>query len=159
MKTDTLTITFLNLRDKLHRSALRFLGDDEDAKDALQDTFGRLWNARRPESEEEAANKLFAALRNICIDKIRRQPASAVEIFETDAVTEEPEIPDDVDQLERLISSGLTDSQRRVYELIAHEGLEYEEIARRLKMSVPAVRMNMSRARQRIRENYKNLER
>ncbi|MDE6578340.1 MAG: hypothetical protein K2J82_07595 [Muribaculaceae bacterium] len=39
MKTDQLTYSFLSLRDKLHRSALKILKNDEDAKDALQDTF------------------------------------------------------------------------------------------------------------------------
>ena len=47
MKTDNLTYSFLALRDKLHRSALRFLKNDEDARDALQDTFFNLWREGR----------------------------------------------------------------------------------------------------------------
>ncbi len=159
MKTDTLTSTFLSLRNKLHRSAMRFLRDDEDAKDALQDTFGRLWNADRPESESEAANKLFAVLRNICIDRLRKARVIEVEVGEAETASVDPEIPEDMEQLERLISSGLTETQRSVYEMVAHRALDYDEIARELGMTVEAVRMHMSRARKRILDNYKKLKR
>ncbi len=79
MKKDTLTYSFLALREKLHRSALRFLRDDEDARDALQDTFVNLWNSGPVETDAEARNKLFAVLRNVCIDllcKARTVPIS-----------------------------------------------------------------------------------
>ena len=68
MKTDNLTSSFLELRDKLHRSALGFLKNDEDARDALQDTFFNLWRNGGAETDTEARNKLFAVLRNVCID-------------------------------------------------------------------------------------------
>ncbi len=41
--------------------------------------------------------------------------------------------------------------------MVTHDGMEYEETATRLGMSVEAVRMNMSRARKKIRDNYKRL--
>lgn len=72
MKTDNLTSSFLALRDKLHKSALRFLKNDEDARDALQDTFFNLWRNGTVETEAEALSKLFVVLRNICIDRLRK---------------------------------------------------------------------------------------
>ena len=72
MKTDNLTYSFLALRDKLHRSALGFLKNDEDAKDALQDTFFNLYKNGGIQTESEARNKLFTVLRNVCIDKLRK---------------------------------------------------------------------------------------
>ena len=63
MKTDNLIYSYMALREKLHRSALCFLKDDEDAKDALQDTFFKLWKNGGAASEPEARNKLFAVLR------------------------------------------------------------------------------------------------
>ena len=71
MKKDNLTSSFMALRDKLHRSALGFLKNDEDARDALQDTFLNLWRRGSVESDAEARNKLFAVLRNVCIDRLR----------------------------------------------------------------------------------------
>lgn len=158
MEKDNLTSTFLTLRDKLRRSAMAFLKDDEEAKDAIQDTFFRLWRNGDVKSEPEARNKLFVALRNTCIDKLRKPRTLTLdeadnERFETDSFQFE-----DMTKYESLLTSGLTDTQRQIYSLIAHRNLEYEEIAELLKMSVEAVRMNMSRARRRIRENLRELE-
>lgn len=90
MKTDNLTSTFMALRDKLHRSALRFLSNDEEARDALQDTYLRLWAKGPVESDAEARNKLFAVLRNICIDRLRRPPSVPISESDTDGLQTGP---------------------------------------------------------------------
>ncbi|MDE6416064.1 MAG: hypothetical protein K2K68_03440 [Duncaniella sp.] len=110
MKTDTLTASFMALREKLHRSAIGFLKNDEDAKDALQDTFFRLWKNDHPESDAEARNKLFAVLRNICIDRLRKPPAATLEESEADKMAVFPDFTEDIGRLEELISTGLTDT-------------------------------------------------
>lgn len=158
MKTDYLTSSFLALRDKLHRSAFGFLNNDEDAKDALQDSFFRLWRNGNVQTESEARNKLFAVLKNICIDRLRKPLSLKIEDIDTERLESDPEQYEDMDKFEDLITSGLTDTQKHIYYLMIHEGKEYEEIAESLKISVEAVRMNMSRARRKIRETYKRLE-
>lgn len=155
MKKDNLTSTFMALRDKLHRSALGFLKNDEDARDALQDTFLNLWRSGSVESDAEARNKLFAVLRNVCIDRLRR-PAT-VPLSDSEDIGTEPCPCEDMERLEALLTAGLTDIQRRIYSLVTHDGTEYETIALNLGMSVEAVRMNMSRARKKVRDNYKKL--
>lgn len=159
MKTDKLTHSFLALRDKLHRSAMGFLKNDEDARDALQDTFFNLWSNGNVESESEARNKLFAVLRNICIDRLRKP--KTLPLAETDIGKAEvpPESGEDIVKYERLLTSGLTDIQRQIYNLVTRDGMEYEAIASHLGMAVEAVRMNMSRARKKIRDNIKILDR
>ena len=160
MKRDKLTYSFLSLKDKLHRSALQFLKNDEDAKDALQDVFFKLWKSEAIESDMEARNKLFAVLRNICIDHLRRrQPLVAVDEIGKESMTVQPDFSEDIDQLDSLLSKGLTGIQRKIYTFVVHEDLEYEEIALKLNMTIEAVRMNMSRARKKIRENYQKLNR
>ncbi len=158
MKTDNLTSSFLALRDKLHRSAMSFLKNDEDAKDAMQDTFFNLWRNGDVETEPEARNKLFAVLRNICIDKLRKPRTLGIDNISTEMLEVEPVQFEDIDKYESLLTTGLTDVQRQIYSLVVHKGMEYDKIAENLKMSVEAVRMNMSRARKKIRDNYKLLE-
>lgn len=158
MKKDNLTYSFLALRDKLHRSALGFLKNDEDAKDALQDTFFNLWRNGSVETEREARNKLFVVLRNVCIDKLRKPRASSLE--ETDMALQEvpPDAYEDIEKYESILTHGLTDIQKEIYHFVSHCGMEYEDIAKTLNMSVEAVRMNMSRTRRKIRDNYNHLE-
>ena len=159
MKTDNLTSSFLALRDKLHRSALGFLKDDEDARDALQDTFFNLWRDGGAETETEACNKLFAVLRNICIDRLRKPKTYPLDETDTDSLEVKAFSFEDMDKYESLLTTGLTDIQRQIYSLVTHDGMEYDAIAETLGMSVEAVRMNMSRARKKIRDNYKQLDR
>ena len=159
MKTDNLTSSYLALRDKLHRSALGFLKNDEDAKDAIQDTFFNLWRSGDMESEPEARNKLFTVLRNICIDRLRKPRTVSIDKIETDGMGSSPVEFEDMEKYESLLTAGLTDIQKQIYVLVTHKGWEYDKIADRMKMSVEAVRMNMSRARKKIRDNYKQLER
>ncbi len=159
MKTDNLTSSFLALRDKLHRSALGFLKNDEDARDALQDTFFNLWRDGGAETETEARNKLFAVLRNICIDRLRKPRTYPLDETDTDSLEVKAFSFEDMDKYESLLTTGLTDVQRHIYSLVTHDGLEYDVIAENLGMSVEAVRMNMSRARKKIRDNYKQLDR
>lgn len=165
MKTDKLTSTFIDLRGKLHSIALGMLRSDEDAKDALQDAWLRL--SGQPSaadfSEAEARNKLVTVLRNLCIDRLRRQRLLAL-----DAAPQLADMPDaaadrsredELAEIERLLRRGLTPLQRTIFTLVADDGLDYEAIALRLGMTVEAVRMNMSRARKKIRETYKSLDR
>lgn len=159
MKTDNLTSSFLALRDKLHRSALGFLKNDEDARDALQDTFFNLWRDGGAETETEARNKLFAVLRNICIDRLRKPKTYPLGETDTDSLEIKAFSFEDMDKYESLLTTGLTDIQRHIYSLVTHDGMEYDAIAETLGMSVEAVRMNMSRARKKIRDNYKQLDR
>ncbi|MDE6007117.1 MAG: RNA polymerase sigma factor [Muribaculaceae bacterium] len=158
MATDKLTSSFLALRDKLHRSALSFLKNDEDARDALQDTFFNLWKEGSVETEPEARNKLFAVLRNICIDRLRKPHSFSLDESNIDKLEVRPDSYEDMENYERILTSGLSEVQREVSSLVTHEGMEYDKIAEFLNMSVEAVRMNMSRARKKIRDNYKQLE-
>ncbi len=158
MKTDSLTYSFLALRDKLHRSALGFLKNDEDAKDAVQDTFFNLYRDGAVKTDKEARNKLFAVLRNVCIDKLRKPRTLSLD--ETIINKQDVNIAsyEDIEKYEYFLTKGLTEIQRKIYCHVTHDGMEYEDIARALHISVEAVRMNMSRARKKIRDNYKRLE-
>lgn len=159
MKTDILTYSFLDLRDKLHRIAMRLLKNDEDAEDALQDTWLKLKVKGDVASPDEARNKLVAVLRNVCVDRLREN--HPLPIDESDALRSLQCETDteDISRLEQLLQSGLTPLQKRIFCLVTHDGLEYEEIAEVLGMSVEAVRMNMSRTRKKIRETYNALNR
>ena len=103
MKTDKLTYSFLSLREKLYRSALRFLQNDEDAKDALQDTFFKLWRNESPQSDAEARNKLFKVLRNVCIDRLRRPPNIDVKDSGVENMAIRPDFSDDTEGLEKVL--------------------------------------------------------
>lgn len=166
MEIDVLTSSFLGLRDKLHHIALNYLESDEDAKDALQDTWLKLRNGSKVETTSEARNKLVTVLRNVCIDRLRKAkpiPIDAVSVRELNGYNMEEDNGEyqlsELKHLETLLQEGLTPQQREIFNLVTHEGMEYEQIAEKLSMTVEAVRMNMSRIRKKMRETYNKLNR
>ena len=159
MEIDVLTSSFIGLRDKLHHIALNYLESDEDAKDALQDTWLKLRNRGDVETTSEARNKLVTVLRHVCIDRLRKAkpiPIDTISVRELNGYSMEEE---DLKRLETLLQKGLTSQQREIFNLVTHEGMEYEQIAEKLSMTVEAARMNMSRIRKKMRETYNKLNR
>lgn len=160
MRQDFLTSSFLELRAKLHRMAMRLLSSNEEAQDALQDAYLRLRAGAQMQSAAEADHKLVVVLRNLCIDRLRKQREISLESNEVLQLAREDAQADEfARELEAVLQAELTELQRRIFNMVTHEEIEYEMIAERLGMSVEAVRMNMSRARKRMRETYIKLNR
>ena len=158
MGLDLMTTSFMGLRDKLHRIAMRYLQNDEDAQDALQDTWLKLSDKGDMETSQEARNKLVAVLRNNCIDQLRKKRTVPIDSIGSSDVPQCSMDIEDIERLEHLLQQQLTPLQRQILNLVTHDGCDYEQIAKRLSMSVEAVRMNMSRTRKKIRETLKKLD-
>lgn len=147
----------MELRSKLHHIAMDYLNCDEDAQDALQDTWLRLKQKDNVADGFEAKNKLVHVLRNVCIDRLRKARTQPMDEFKTPSAPLYEMETEDLKQLENLLQKGLTPLQQQIFDLVTHKGYEYDQIAKELSLSPEAVRMNMSRARKKIRETYNKL--
>lgn len=130
-------------------------GNDDDAKDALQETATALWSKRRLLAE--AANKqayTLAALRRTCIDKIRAaKPHEEIEqVGDLCTESEEFEAQQTITAMLRL----LPDRQALIVRLRDIDGLEFDEIAARTSLSEANIRQLLSRGRRKLRELYSN---
>lgn len=143
------------LREKLHRIAYRLLRDEMDAEDAVQDAICNLWSDRVPATSEEARYRLIAILRNVCLNKLKRK-RNFVDISDCEKTTDNPDF-DETERIKSLMLASLSSLQKTIFQMSTFEDLEYDVIADRLNMSVEAVRMNMSRARKKLRELYNKM--
>ena len=160
MSDKTLTTVFTRLRRKFLNMAMAILPNEEDAADALQDAFCKLWPRRDTINDETKAEALTGVtLRNICIDRTRKRSLPTVPLNEehdtVDSETTYKEREERYNSVKAIIDNELTKLQRRIIELKEIEGVEIVEIARQLQMTESAVRMNLSRARNKIRECYR----
>ena len=150
-----LTDTFCRLQEKLHRVAVQLLKDEMEADDAVQDAFCNLWVADIPASDDEARFRLFAVLKNVCLNKLKRKrPVLELESLE---IAMESSDGSDSERLKNELLRHLTPLQRKIFVLSVEEDMDYEEIAGVMGMNVEAVRTNMCRARKILREQYKRL--
>ena len=77
MSEEILLTTFSQLRNRLMRLSRRFLRNEDDASDALQEAFCRLWPRRQTiRSPREAEALTVTTVRNVSINILRRQAAA-----------------------------------------------------------------------------------
>lgn len=163
MSEKNLTDAFTKWRSRFLRLALRMLPSEEDAEDVLQDAFVRLWPlSERIGSDQEAKALTSATVRNLAIDRYRTiQRSKAVEQEPEDVADnseEESEADDRMAIVEEIMSRVLTDTQQRIFSMREFEQLNYEQIARSLNMQPMAVRMQLSRARKALRDEYRRIK-
>jgi len=157
MSEQTLISAFSRWRNRLLRQALRFLPSKEDAEDILQDAFIRLWaKAEQIETEKDAASLATVVIRNMAVDHYRQQKRKpqTTDVEMLDLQEETADMDERRQLVDEIMQRVLTPLQLRIVELREYEGLGYDEVASILGMQQPAVRMQLSRARKAIREEY-----
>ena len=142
--------------------AERITGNSDDAADAVQDAFVKLWQQRgRYESASHAQGAGMTAVRNLSIDAARRNArCSDVSVEQAADVIEETTNEERTlayQQVRLIIDKELTPKQRTIIDLREMEGLEFDDIAARLDMTAANVRVELSRARKRVREIYQSI--
>lgn len=120
-----LTSAFSEMRAKILRFAARFFPSEEDAEDALQEAFCRLW-CRHPDICSEAEAEAFAktTVRSIGIDEWRRKQAHPTEPLAADAYADcvDSESADEIfERVQRLIDSCLSPAQQSIIRLHDYE--------------------------------------
>ena len=163
MGEETLTSVFTRLRGKFLRAALRFFPDEDDASDALQDAFCRLWG-RRGEitSDSEAEALTMTAVRNLGIDAFRHRKVAIMMPIDderdssdgTDGADRKMEVEEQFRMVEEIIEERLSETQKTILRMKEYDGESYGDIAEKLGMEQAAVRMQLSRARKTIRKCY-----
>lgn len=156
---DILTSVFGRLRRRLHSGAARMLSSDQAADDAIQDAFVRLWRRRDciiGETQVEGA--AVTAVRNICIDELRRRAARPQGEL-TDSLPEDSDDDDErqalFERVSALIDSELSSRDRCILIMRDRNGYDFDEIAAEFDMTESAVRVALSRARKTIRNIYR----
>lgn len=151
---------------KFYRIACHLLENREDARDAVQDLYVRLWNS--PSLMEKTEKPLAYAmmmLRNMCIDRIRRGRHSGGEdAGELVNVVDEGSSADSGISMEETVRklacamSGLNRGQKRLLRLRLIAGLGYSEISRITGISEPSLRVTFSMTRKQLKHKFEGYE-
>ena len=137
----------------------RMLGEQEAAEDAAQETFLKVFqNLTRYDHERSFATWLLSIAAHHCIDKLRRRRFSSISIDEDeegqtelpDKNAPEPEMEmvkrQEKDYLQRMLQS-LDPTDRAAIVMRYWQDCSEIEIAESLKLTVPAVKSRLHRAR------------
>ena len=147
-----------HLRPKLYRFALAFIRRTDEAEDIVQEIGLKLWE-QRDELDELRSVEAYAmsAVKNRCIDYARSPHSRTDELTETNDAAHEQTPYKSLEQADmvtfvRQLIVQLPEQQQMIIRLRDIEGYELEEIAEIIGISEGTVRVNLSRARQKIRE-------
>ena len=127
-------------------------GNVDLAEDIVQDCYVKLWQ-RRP---EQARNFLYTAVRNACIDELRRQKAAPPNVRPQDLdgyISDEEAQQRSVREAELWTAiDSLPERCRQIFLMSKRDGLTNEEIAEELGISIKTVKNQMTKAFSRLRE-------
>lgn len=152
-------IRVLPISNKLLRFAVQMLKNEEEAKDLVQDVFLKLWQ-KRDELEKLDNIEWYAMrmVRNACLDYIRLNRSVSIEKKGLRLPAEGTVSPsDDLElsetaQLVRKLIRDLPELQGRIMWLRDIEQYDYDEIAEMTDLNANAIRVNLSRARKKVRD-------
>ena len=156
MTPEVLTETFKSLSDGLYRVAYYILESENDAQDAVQDLFVKLWG-NRDQLDTVLNFKAYCTtlMKNLGIDRLRKeQRVQGIEVG-TDIV-ESRRVDEDYDareKLERVLAAieRLPERQRDVMKMYVLEEMSYDEIAQKTGMTNLTLRVLLSNARKTLR--------
>ena len=160
MDAESFKNEFLPYHRKLYCVAYRLLENAADAEDLVQEAYLKLWDKREGLtviSNPEAFS--VTLVKNMCFDLLRSGKyvlsRQTVELTAAQDVSQSDnlEVRDEVRQVKDIIAH-LPEQQQRIVNLRDVKGCSYEEIEQVTGLNSTNVRVLLSRARKRIREEF-----
>jgi len=160
MSQERFKAEILPLREKLFHIAQRILVEEQEAEDAVQEVLLKLWHTRDSLGNYDSpAAYATTVTKNHCLDrlKVKNRQEPLDDSYFGMAAKDNPYL-----QLERKntneilhkIIERLPPLQQATIKMKDIEEFEVEEIAEITGTTVEAVRVNLSRARKKVREEY-----
>jgi RNA polymerase sigma-70 factor (ECF subfamily) len=147
---------------KLYGYAYRIIRNKEGSEDAVQEVFIKLWKMNTKLDEYVSVEALAVTMiKNYCIDQIRKQkyivPADSNSFslyHDTEPSPHDKLESNETSALMHRIINDLPEIYREVIQLRDIEELSYEEIAEKTGQNINTLRVNLSRARKSVRDEF-----
>lgn len=143
--------------------AFRFLNNREEAEDAVQEVFVKLWNKKEQLDKYDSIEALATTtIKNHCIDLLRKSRTLRLD----DNSQNLPYLMNEPSPYEQLVNIENSEILQKIIESLPDiykdviikreiEGLSYEEIASYTNQNINTLRVTLSRARVMIRDEFK----
>ncbi len=155
---------FMPYSGKLYAVALSLTCNEQEAEDAVQDAFLRLWTRRDSLPSMENAEAYCVTLtRHICHDRLRSRHAT-LDVDRPETMRQaahadmerEVETKDHAEIMRRCIAR-LPEQQRLLITMRDVNNLDYGEIEQATGLSMTNIRVTLSRARKTLREQFNHI--
>lgn len=158
MKQQNFLALLSPVQDKMYRMALRLLVSKEAAEDAVQEVLLKLWvRKKKLGSYDNLEAFAMTVTKNYCLDQLKLKQNNNLRIVHSNYEDHNPslerqvEVRDELSRVEELVED-LPEQQKIILQLRDIEHYEYDEISKVTGMKQTAIRVALSRARKKIRE-------
>lgn len=148
----------LPFKDKVFRLAKRLLVSTEEAEDATQELYFKLWRNKEKLSNYKNVEAFAMTMtKNYCFDRLKSKQANNLTLVHSNYKEKETSLDkkvennDTVNQIHKLIDK-LPEQQKIIIQLRDIEQYDFDEICKMVDMKPTAVRVALSRARKTIRQ-------
>lgn len=155
---------------RLRHFASKYITDDLEAEDVVQDCFVRLYEQRKHIIHDSVSSLLFTMVRNQCLNYLKHQvlvhgfqhdelhrkyEAEQLYALDMKGSADEPLIIEELKaQLQRIMDQ-LPQRSQEIFYLSRQKGLKNKEIAEQLGISVKVVEKHISKVLAAFRENIR----
>ena len=160
MSQERFKAEILPIREKLLHIAQRILVEEQEAEDAVQEVLLKLWRMRDSlDNYDNTTAFATTVTKNHCLDrlKVKNRQDSLNDSYNAQAGNDNPYLQlerKNTEEVLKKIIENLPTLQQAVIKMKDMEDYEVEEIAEITGTNVEAVRVNLSRARKKVREEY-----
>lgn len=147
----------------MYRYALSILKDGDTAHDVVQECLVKIWNKREVlEKVDNTEAWAMRITRNQCFDWVK---TNRFTILPREQEEEPDQVKADHDTLMedqqkwlKLVLEALPEKQQEVFHLREIEGMTYQEISEVLALNLSEVKVNLHRARTKVRSSLQKIE-
>ena len=154
----------LPMKNKLFRMALRLLRSTAEAEDVVQEIFLKLWSKRETLKEYRSIEAFAMTMtKYLSLDKLKAKSAQNVglEFAALNDTSDNPhqqmDIKDTIKKVHEIIDE-LPEQQRLIIQMRDIENCDYDEIAEVTQLSLNNIRVNLSRARKKVRDTLLKIQ-
>ena len=150
--------------ERLYAFAFRYLRSQQDAEDAVQEVFFRIWRGRADWVPAGAVrNYLYLAVRNAALDRLQRAAVARRRRVGTAQLVTVADIQPDLEaaELAAAVERALADlppKRSAVCRLRLIDGLSYAEIAHRLAIGEKTVETQLARGLKFLRDRIRQAQ-
>ena len=152
--------TVLPFKNKVFRLAKRLLVSSDEAEDATQELYLKLWkNKEKIKGYDNVEAYAMMMTKNYCLDQLKSKRASNLTLVHSNIKSEDGSLQEKVEyrdgaSIMKRLMNNLPEKQRMIIQLRDVENYEYHEIAKIMDMEPTAIRVALSRARKTLRESF-----
>ena len=149
---------FLSEHSRMYRAAYMLLGNEDEAKDAVQDVFAQLWTGTVTLREESQCAFLLTCVRNRCLNIIARRRDVTGIIPDTIELASSENDDELIAAINNYIDEKLTAQTSRVIRMHYDEEQSYKDISNTLGISLSAVNKHIVHGLRKLRSTFKRRE-